>query len=361
MITRKQLTTMAINAIVVKMLVTFPRTLFEYCANTAWIACMFFSVVAWLLFLTVQNLYKSDANVIGTAEKIGGSGLRVCTGLLVFAVLGANIIGIFRTFPEIIRLVLLQKTYVEIIVTVFVLCIIFGAMCGIEAIARVTEIFIPVAGVIFAVFLLMLLPEMNIDYLFPILGNGIYSIAVKGISCMSLFTDLLLINILIPYAKTLDCYKKSGSRSIIIGGVCAVSIFLAYGLCYVYPASRNFIVPIYQLERLIHLSDFFSRLEAVFQFIWSIAIILYIALYAAVLSEVWRESFALKHSKPLIAPVVLVIAGVSMLPDSLNSMIYIEQIINKFIFIPAFLLPLIVGAIHKAKMFHVKQKGENKK
>lgn len=356
MITQKQMTAIAINGIVLKMLLTFPRMLFEYCGNAAWIAGVYTCAMASLLFWLVCRLYKSDSNVIITAERIGGRVLRIIIGIAAFAVISGNIMNIFRIFPEVIKLVLLQKTYVEAIMTVFVVCVIFGASCGMEAIARVTEMFVPIAGIIFVVFVLMLLPEMEVDYLFPVLGNGSYGIFVKGMSCLSLFADLLTLNILIPHLKDRESYRRAGNRSITVGGACVTALLLVYGLCYVYPASEKFIIPIYQLERQIHLSDFFSRLEAVYQFIWSVSIMLYVPLSISVLAEVWCETFRLKHSKPLIAPITVILAVISILPKSLNDSIILDEMINKYIYIPAFLIPMLVGVLYKWKMFHVKQK-----
>lgn len=357
MLTRKQLSSVIINAIVVKMLITFPRSVFAVCANSAWLAGLYVSAVVFGLFWVTHPLYRVKKNVISLADLAGGTPLRIITGIAVFIVFSLNFVSVIRTFPEVIRLVLLQKTYVEIIGTVFVLAVIFGASCGIESIARVHQIFLPVAGVVFLAFLIMLVPDLHIEYLVPVFGNGAKSILIDGLSAMSIFTDLLLLNILIPKIKNIETYKKAGNKAIFAGGVCAVLIFLFYGLCYVYPTSGEFIVPVYQLERLINLSDFFSRLEALFQFIWSISVLLYSALYVAVLAEVWGETFGLHHTKPLIAPCVVALVGVALLPESLNGMIKLESIINKWLYIPAFAIPLLIGLAYK--LFHVKQLEEN--
>lgn len=350
MLTKKQLSSVMINAIILKMIMTFPRNIFMICANSAWMAGIVSTAVALGLFCLIKQLYCAKSNVIDISYKLGGVPLRIITGLAVFLVLSLNFISIMRIFPEIIHLVLLQKTYVEFIAMVFIIAVIFGSWCGIEAIARVHQIFIPIAGIVFAAFIIMLLPDIKGVNLLPIFGNGAVALTKGSLSVMSIFSDLLMLNILIPFAKDPDDWKGAGNKSIIIGGICASLIFLAYGLCYAYPASSEFIVPIYQLERLINLSDFFSRLETVFQFIWSISILLYSALYLAVISETWRESFGLHHVKPLCAPITLTLIGVALIPDSLNDAIFWDGLINRWVYIPAFAIPIIIGAL-----FHVKQ------
>lgn len=352
MITRKQLTSVAITAFVTKMLITFPTTVFRLSGNAAWLVGIYVTLVAVGVFALIRRVYTVNSNVITLAEKTGGKSLRIVIGLVVFVTLAANAVGLMRIFPEIIKLVLLQKTYIEIISAAFVIALIFSAACGIEGIVRVIEMFIPIAGIIFGAFLLMIIPQVHIDYIFPIFGNGTKAIFIDGLSALSIFTDILMLNILIPRTKELENYKKSGTRGIIIGGICSVLIFLAYGVCYVYPATGDFVVPIYQMERLINLSDFFSRLESLFRFVWSIIILLYSSLYVAVLSEVWAQTFQLPHSKPLIAPITISLAGISIIPQSLGDMVIWETVINKWVYIPALTLPLL--AIGLYKMFHVK-------
>ena len=160
MLTKKQLSSVMINAIILKMIMTFPRNIFMICANSAWMAGIVSTAVALGLFCLIKQLYCAKSNVIDISYKLGGVPLRIITGLAVFLVLSLNFISIMRIFPEIIHLVLLQKTYVEFIAMVFIIAVIFGSWCGIEAIARVHQIFIPIAGIVFAAFIIMLLPDI---------------------------------------------------------------------------------------------------------------------------------------------------------------------------------------------------------
>ncbi|MDD6762743.1 MAG: GerAB/ArcD/ProY family transporter [Clostridiales bacterium] len=349
MLSKKQLVAITINAITVKMLITYPRALFVLCGNAAWINVIYCTLAAVLIFFVNRLVYKYDYNVIELAEMTGGKFLKIITGIVVFIVLGLNFFSILRIFPEMIRLVLLQNTYLEVIVLSFVAALVIGAYCGIEAIGRAHTIFIPLAGIVFTIFIVLLIPSFKIENIFPILGNGPYNIFIKGISSLSIFSDLLMLNILIPHMKNVEYYRSAGNKSVWIGGAFVFLIVVAYSMSYVYPVSANFLAPVYQLERLINLSDFFSRFEAVFQFIWSVSILLYGSLYLEVLSEVWKESFGLKFSKPLIIPIITVLTGAILLPNSLNNMIIWEYIINKWIYIPALAIPIIIAVTARIK------------
>lgn len=75
-------------------------------------------------------------------------------------------------------------------------------------------------------------------------------------------------------------------------------------------------MPIYQISRLIKIGDFFQRFEAFFEFVWSIAIMLYASLYLFVICYIWKEIFDLKYYKELIFPFTIIIISLSYLPSS---------------------------------------------
>ncbi len=349
MLTRKQLSAISVNVIVVKMLMTYPRFLYIKNGNAAWINVLYCMLLALLLFTVTKFFYKYNVNIIQLSEKIGGKTLKVIVGIAVLLVMGLKFFTLIRIVPDFIRLVLLKETYTEVIGLVFIISLIAGAFCGIEAIGRVHCFFMPIAGGIFIIFMLLLIPSFNIENIFPIMGNGAFSLFIDGISGLSIFSDILLINVLIPNVKNTEDYEKSGVKAILTGGVVSVIISLVYSLSYPYPVSTEFIIPIYQLERLVHFSTFFSRFEAVFQFIWCICVILYGATYITVISEVFKTTFEHRYSKPLITPIVLCIVGAALMPRTFSGMANLEMKINEWIYIPSFFIPIALGIIQRIK------------
>ena len=352
MLTRKQLNSLFINAFAAKMLLTFPHNIIEVCKNAAWISSIYIVLLALLLFGLTAVLYRSDKNIIQLAEKYGGKPLRIITGVFIFAVLFMNFFSVIRIFSEAVRLVLLQTSRTELIGILLAVCIVLGACCGIEAIARFQQLFLPIAGLAFAAFIIFLIPTVKPDNAFPILGSGAGGLFIDNIPFLSVFSDLLILNLLIPLMEESGDYKRSGIGAIIMGGIIVILIITAYCLSYTYPVSEEYLMPVYQLERLIKLGSFFSRLEAVFQFIWSISILLYCSFYLCMMAQTWKTTFALRDGPPLIPVIAVSLIGASIMPDSLSVMIDWESIINKWVYIPAFGLPIIFGITEK--LFHVK-------
>lgn len=360
MLQRKELTIILVNVIVTKMALMFPRTIISNSGNAAWIQALYNIAVAFVLFFFISKIYRGKKNVIELAEMSGGKPLKIIVGLLVFISLVTNYASIIRIFPETIKLVLLQDFNVEFITVTFMAAIGIGAFIGIESIARVNYLFMPLIGGVYVLLLMCLVPYYNINNLLPLLGNGAGKIFGNGFNTLSIFSDVLILNIFLPYYKNNSEAQKSGRRAIFISSAIVIAILLAYCLVYPYPVSREFMIPIYQLARIIHLSTFFSRFEAIFQFAWSVMLFLYSAIYVYAICYVWQITFGLKYYKPLIFPIVIINGALALLPDSIIQLIINEKWENVVVYPITFLLPIIFGFVSR-KYYGMRKDKDNEK
>lgn len=347
MLKGKEMTALLINVISTKMLLTFPKVMIIDSGNSAWMQVIYNTIVVFLIFLVTIFFYRGNKNIIEIAEKAGGKALKIIVGLAVFAVLIVNSVSIIRIFPETIKIVLLQDSRVEIIIGAFLVAIGIGAYMGIEAIGKINYMFLPIVAVVLLAFLLLLIPYYRIENILPLFGEGYKAIFLKGFNTISLFSDLILLNILLPHCENLYEARESGKKAIIISGIVGTLILLSYGLTFPYPVSRDFMLPVYQMSRIIHLSSFFSRFEAMFQFIWSILMLLYSAIYIYSICSVWQTTFSLKEYKPLVLPVVILVGVIGMIPGSVIDLIKAQEIENIIIYPIVFLLPIIFGIISR--------------
>lgn len=349
LIGKKELTSILINLISIKMLLTFPRNMVISSGNAAWMEGVLATILTLILFWITTSLYKSNDNVISLAEQAGGKGLRIFIGILLIIILIANISSSMRSFPESVRTVLLPNSPLELIILAFAITIAIGAYNGIESLSRIHSIFLPIAGIVLIFFFILLFPHFKINNIFPIYGNGIPKILLHGASSVSIFSDLIVLNLLLPYCKNRQEALKSGYHSILISGFIVIMILFSYTLVYPYPSSTEFIMPVYQLTRIVKIGSFFERLEAFFEFTWSICMLLYASLYLYIICLVWKSTFKIPYYKPLIFPILIIISTIAFIPSSVVDMIRFQDI-NIMIMTPlAFLLPIIFGIYSKAR------------
>ena len=336
MVQRKELTTVLINVITAKMVLMVPKLFIENSANAAWLQltvnCVFVFFLYWIIF----HVYRGRKNIIALAEMAGGKPLKIITGVIVFSFLMVNYSSIVMAFPDTVKIVLLQDFNIKAIVIVFEIIIAIGAYVGIEALSKVTYIYMPFMGAVLTVFLIFLIPYYHFYNILPIFGNGYLKLFLKGFNSISIFSDMLILNILMPYYSNAMESKKSGMRAIMISSAVIISIMTVYCLVVPYPVSEDFTLPVYQLARMVHLGSFFSRFEAVFEFAWSILMLMYSSIYVFVMCYVWQITFNLKYYRPLIFPVIFISVWAESLLD--------ENVVN-IIYPVAFVIPLIFAFV----------------
>lgn len=342
-IEKKEFGSLLITLMSVKMLLTFPLRIIKNSGNAAWLQMIFVTGVALLIFKATVALYNKKINLIELVKIRTNKYVRIFFGLIVFCVLFANMISVVRIFPESIKIILLQQSSTDFILGIFIAAIFIGAGYGIEAVIRVNYIFLPICGIVTVIFIILLSPHFDIDNLTPILGNGAKKIFIDGLDGLSLFSDILVLNILLAYSKSYKTAHNSGFRAILISGGISAALMLVYGLVYPYPVSEEFVLPLYQMTRIIDMGSFFNRFEAIFQFIWSILMFLYGVSYLYILCFVWQITFSLKYLKPLLLPITLLIAGFSFIPESIMTANKMAALLENTVYPVALFLPIGVG------------------
>lgn len=347
---QRQMTYILINVLYVKLLFTFPRGVVSNAGNAAWIEMLYVSLIAFIIFFITTKTYKTvgNMNVIQLAEELGGKVFKGITGILISVTLFLNLARTMRSFPEMVKIVLLPNTPTEVILIVFALVVGIAAFMGLGSIARIHSLYIPIIMVIVAIFLLMLYPDIRVNNVFPILGKGTYNLFVKGLDGLILFSDLIVLNILLPNLKNTTDAKKAGYRSITICGISAILITLIYCMVYPFPSSQIFLVPIYQMTRLVGIGEFFRRFEAFFEFIWSLSIFLYSSLYINVMCKVWKDSFDLQFETPIIFSMITITTILSFGMGDMKE-IYSRWYLNLFIMFVTIVLPVIYVYLYKFK------------
>ncbi len=314
-LSKKDLTGVLIVLMTLKLLLVFPRKLVIISGNAAWITAIFTSAVMLVLFYAMTKLYDFKDSLIKTAEKSFGKWFSFAVGHIVIIMLLLSMSSSLRIFPETVKMVLLTDTPTDIILFIAAAAAVLGVYTGIESIGKVTSLFLPVFGLIFIICLLLLLPDMEIKNLMPVLGNGTKSIFFDGLSGLSAFSDIVLIFVL---GTPGDRKKtvKSGFTAIAVSGTVLTVLLFVYCIIFPYPASENFLMPMYQLTRLIDIGDFFSRFEAFFEFVWTIFAFIYFSIYLYAICRIWQDIYGLKYHKILAAPFAVVASSAALWPDS---------------------------------------------
>jgi len=234
----KEINMIMVNVLSVKLLFTFPKKLIVLAGNAAWIQIIYMSLLMLGVFLIISLAYRKCPNksIVELSEDIGGKYLKIFIGVSVSIALFLNLASTIRSFPELVKMVLLPDTPLELILIIFALTVSVGAYLGIESIAIIHSIIIPLVLGLLALFFVFFLPNMDYINIMPVLGKWSYNIFVKGLSGIDFFDDIIILNLLIPYMDSPADFKKNGIKSIAVSSLLVFLIVLAYVLIYPYPS-----------------------------------------------------------------------------------------------------------------------------
>lgn len=355
-LTRQQLTLLMCNLLITKMTFSFPRYLFKTSGNAAWIQAIYMSLFAFLIFRVWVMFYKHTGNksIIALSETLGKKPLKILISLIVAFVIIVHITTEMRTFLESAKIILLPKTKIEYIMIFFSLVVAIGTFCGFSALSTINALFFPFCLFFLGTLIVFLIPTYNLNNVFPVFGTGIKDIFIKGISDIHCFSDLLALNLLLPYVGDIKTVIKSGSRAILISGLALTLICLAYALTYPYPYSTEFLLIPYQLSRMVRAGEYFQRFEALFEFVWTLTHLLYSSIYVYILCIVFQSTFKLRGSKGLIPCVVVLLSLISFMPSSVVELLDTSYKLKMYTAPFAFLLPILIPLWYVMKKSAIK-------
>lgn len=358
----RSLTLLASNLLITKMMFTFPRFLFKTSGNAAWIQSIYMSLLAYILFSLSLVFFRHTGNksVLQLAENTGGFTLRFFVSLLICTIIISNMSAEIRTFSESVKIILLPKTKIEYIMIIFAATVVCGSFCGLSALSCVNALFFPFFLFFIALLFVFLIPNYSVTNIFPIWGTGVKNIFLTGLKEMYCFSDILVINLLLPYCGDIKTIKRSGKRAIIISGVALTLLCLSYGLTYPYPYSSEFLLVPYQLSRMVRAGEYFQRFEALFEFVWTLTQLLYSSIYLLILCKIFADTFRLKSEKPLISCTFAGLCLLAFLPDSVVSVLDKSFILRQFLWPVAFFLPVLISFLYTIKKRRIQSKRSEK-
>ncbi|MBR4720948.1 MAG: endospore germination permease [Clostridia bacterium] len=350
-INEKEMTLIIANLLSVKAIFAFPRTIVETSGNAAWIEVIYMALFAWALmeisFLTYR--ISGRKSIIDLSAKVGGKPLKIAVSLLVVFALSLNYATEIRMFSESVKLILLPRTEIEYILILLSVTIAIAQKPGISAIATVNAIFFPVCLAFLGIIVFFLYKSYNFNNLFPVLGNGTKNILTGGIKNLSCFGDIIAINLLLPHLKDIGIPKKSGRKALLIASLTMFFICLCYVLCYAYPLSKEYLLPVYQLSKMIRAGEYFQRFEAFFEFIWEISQLLYSSIYIFLICETVAKAFDLKDRNAISYGVIAILTLIAAEPISITKVLKFSRIADMATIPTVYILPIIIPLLYMKK------------
>ncbi|MHC1685140.1 MAG: endospore germination permease [Clostridiaceae bacterium] len=262
---------------------------------------------------------------------------------------------------------LLPRTPIWIIELIFILVLTYGLFNGIETIARLGELFLPVILFLYVLEVMLLCSSdiINVQYIKPFLGKGWRNIldAVWPLGITQTFGQTLEFTMLWPQIKDQNKILRTTILATLLSGffIASLNIFAIISLGEATFARSLF--PLYELIRLINVGDFIENLDAinVLYFLTTAFFKLYIHLFSA-LRGLQQLTYS-KNNTTLIIMIVSIVffLGMNMAESTSEHLTVGVEIIPYNLWLPLFyILPIILFIVSSIRrLINIKLQSKN--
>lgn len=247
------------------------------------ISIIFTSIICYFL-----NKFPT-LDLIDISEYLGGKILKWIIGLffvIYFIFFAGNLLNIFSLGLEIIYFQLVKTKYVValLIIGAIITCImkhnaIFRSTLIIFPLLIVSTIFLFVGDFRFFIF----------EKIYPLLGNGLESTFISGLSNMFVFQGLAYIYFIPSQLKEPHQLKKIAITSIVLSCVfllicVAIILFMFNGF-----VETDELLPLYSAAKYVEFGSFFQKLDSAFVLIWIISFVNFLGLVLKFSSNILKK------------------------------------------------------------------------
>lgn len=282
-------------------------------SSSAIINVLYVSAISLLIsymFYKLLNKFPTF-DILDISNFLGGKFLRFLVGALFFFYFVILSSTLLKNFAYSLQTIYYPFTDVFFIVLVFLLVTLFICNLKYNAVFRGNLVILPL--IILSILFLFFGNMKNFSFtnIFPVLGNGINSTFVLGLSNIFTFQGLMYLLFLPPYLKDVTKLKKITLISMLLSAFYfVISVASVILLFYAYVNNES-LMPLYSAVRYIEFGAFFQRLDSLFLMIWIISFISYLSITINICSNILRKSTYININKKvstfIIASLILLV------------------------------------------------------
>lgn len=295
-----------------------PGITFKNAKQDMWLSPIWGSLSGFLVVFMVYQLHKlyPTETPIQYSQHILGRILGKVVGffyLFYFLFAGGHTM---RQYGDFIVGTFLNQTPILMVMGSLALASSFAVRAGLEVLARLSDMFVPILFLLWLIIVLLLLPELEVKNMFPILENGIMPSLMGSLAPLTWNMIFFLISFLFPFLVDREQGMKWGMFSVVTLMVTLVitnfaTLFLFGGI------TGSFVYPVMSASRYISYADFFENMEALVMAIWIGGTFVKLGLYHYVIVLGSAQWLNLSDYKALALPFGLLLAlfGIWVAPN----------------------------------------------
>ncbi len=319
-ITKGQNATLIIGMAIGVGVLSLPSTLAKEVGPNGWVTILIVGFIFSILTILLTKVCKKyeGQTFVEFGRILISRPIADAISIIYLIYLIVLIAYIMRVFAEVVKMFLLRKTPTEVIIISMLLVTSYLARKGIEGIARMIQLIIPIVFIPLFLLYIVILPDIHLDNLLPIMNIGAIDI-IKSIPIV-LFSYLGY-EILFFTIAYVDRKEKILRYNIIA----ILSITLVYLTTFFITLTRfgekeliHLLWPSLTLMRTVEIPGaFIENVEGVVMALWTLVVFASIApscFGAALIISKLTKSNEYKH---YVLPIIPIVYLLSLVPDNL--------------------------------------------
>lgn len=328
-------------------IILIPSTLASDANNDAWISAILGTVVGLILvglYLCLANLVPGKTIVEICFVLLGKWPGRMCSILLfLYSFLITTLV--MRNLGDFLTASMFPETPINAIHLVYLLIVLIGIRYGLSNIARTMDIFYPFICLMFILFALLLIPDIDFKQLQPVFGNGAWPIVNATYSYISFpYLEYVLFLMILPNVEDPKRGGKAFLKGTLLGGLVLLIITILCLLVMGTEMTSSNLYASFEMAKIIKIGDFIQRVEVIIAVIWFITIYCKIIVCFYVSIKSFSQIFNLGDYRPLVFPMGMILLAIAsiIVPDMGYFISFNRYVWTIYSFTFGFVLPLLL-------------------
>lgn len=293
-----------------------PSILTEEAKQDAWISVLLGIVPGLLIVLLFCAIAKRmpQLTFIESLMQVCGKWIGTIFSIFFLGYIIILLAVYTREIGGFIVLHLLPETPEQIINIMFISLVVLAVRLGIRSFTRVAELFFTWFIVVFGLFVILNIPQIEPEYFQPIWQHGFKPVLRGTLPAFTLpYSELIVILMILPSIKEAHNIQKPFILGSLFGGI---TIAILTGLCVLVLGpeitARN-VYPVYSLARKIDIGDVLQRVEVGFTSLWIVTSFIKMTLYFYVFIIGLGQMLKLNKYHTPTLPIMLIITVLSLI------------------------------------------------
>lgn len=281
--------------------------------HDAWLAIVISSLLAviWILFLVHLGNMFPQMTIIQYSQEILGPWFGRLVGLLVVLFFLQESARAVRVCGGAYTIAVMPETPTMVFIGVITFLSANAVRNGLEVIARASSMVFAITLVLFALLIMLPINQMEFANLLPVLAGGWSTLLDAVMVSLSMYADLLIITMIMPYLSESEMAGKDAVRAILLSGFLMVALAVAVAVTFG-PVMSSLNMPAFSLGRLVQFALIVERVEIIPLVAWTVGtgVKQSILLWAAMLGI--AQLFNLSAMQQLAYPLGALVAALAL-------------------------------------------------